>query len=135
MRLGTRCEGGDLPVPDVDPLHLALTPQRVGQPVQAVADDAVDPLHTRCREGFGELIGNGLHDLAPCARRCISLAASATVTAASTNRKFMRMLLQAKKMRDRWQALPVPSAYARAAHRGDVAAQSAKREDDLAANA
>ena len=44
MRLGTGREGRDLLVSDVDPLDLALSSQRIGQPVEAVADDAVDPL-------------------------------------------------------------------------------------------
>ena len=58
MRLGAGREGGDLLVPDMDPLDLALPAERVGQPVQAVADDAVDPLDAGCGEGFGELIGH-----------------------------------------------------------------------------
>ena len=57
---GAGSEGGDLLVPDVHPLDLALAAQRVGQTVQTVADDAVDALDTGCREGFGELIGHGL---------------------------------------------------------------------------
>src|SRR5712672_1991228 len=52
-------------VADVDTLDLALTPQRIGQPVEAVADDAVDPPGAGWRKGFGELIGDGLHDLPP----------------------------------------------------------------------
>jgi hypothetical protein len=32
----------DLLVPDVDPLDLALSPQRVGQAVEAIADNAID---------------------------------------------------------------------------------------------
>jgi hypothetical protein len=47
-------------VADVDPLDLALASQRIGRPVQAVADDAVDPLDPGRREGFSELIGDGL---------------------------------------------------------------------------
>jgi hypothetical protein len=53
-------EGRDLLVPDVHPLDLALAAERIGQTVQAVADDAVDALDAGCREGFGELIGHGL---------------------------------------------------------------------------
>jgi multidrug efflux pump subunit AcrB len=52
-------------VADVDPRNLALTPQRIGQPVEAVVDYAVDPLGAGWRKGFGELIGDGLHDLPP----------------------------------------------------------------------
>src|SRR5580700_8391457 len=59
MRLGTRREGRDLLVPDVHPLDLALAPQRVGQPIQAVADDAVDPLHARRGENLRELVRDG----------------------------------------------------------------------------
>ena len=58
MRLGARREGGDLLVPDMHPLDLALAADRVGQPVQAVADDAVDPLDTGGSEDFRELISN-----------------------------------------------------------------------------
>jgi hypothetical protein len=64
VRLGTGRKGRDLLMTDVDPLNLALSPQRIGKPVQAVADDAVDPLHARRGKRFGELIGDGLHDLA-----------------------------------------------------------------------
>src|SRR5580700_7731720 len=59
MRLGTRREGRDLLVPDVDPHDLALAPQRVGQPIQAVTDDAVDALHAPCGENLRELVRDG----------------------------------------------------------------------------
>ena len=49
MRLGARREGRDLLVADVEPFDLALTADRVCQPVQAIADNAVDPPHT-CRD-------------------------------------------------------------------------------------
>jgi hypothetical protein len=55
MRLGTSREGRNLLVPDVDPLDLALAAERVGEPVQAVADNAIDPLHAGCGENLGEL--------------------------------------------------------------------------------
>jgi hypothetical protein len=42
MRLGAGREGGDLFMADVNPLDLALSSQRVGTPIEAVADDAVD---------------------------------------------------------------------------------------------
>ncbi len=64
MRLGARRESCDLLVAHVDPLDLALAPQRVGQPVQAVADDAIDALDASGREGFGELICDGPHEFA-----------------------------------------------------------------------
>lgn len=59
MRLGTRREGRDLLMTDMNPLDLALAPQRVGQPVQAVADDAVDTLHARRGENLRELVRDG----------------------------------------------------------------------------
>ena len=42
--LGAGRESGGLLVPDMDPLDLALPAHRVGEAVQAVADEAVDPL-------------------------------------------------------------------------------------------
>ena len=76
MRLGAGREGGDFFVPDVDPFDLALAADRVGQTVQAVADDAVDALDAGGREGFGELIRNVfisylrcLQQLAPALRQ------------------------------------------------------------------
>ena len=63
MRLGAGRERRDLLVPDMDPLDLALPANRVGQPVQAVADNAIDPLDTGCDEDFRELISDRLcHD-------------------------------------------------------------------------
>src|SRR5262245_16733736 len=50
MRLGAGCECGDLLVPHMEPLDL-----RVCQTIEAVADDAVDPLHARGDEGLREL--------------------------------------------------------------------------------
>jgi hypothetical protein len=41
------------------PLDPALTAKRVGQPVEAVADNTVDPPNTGCREDFSKLIGDG----------------------------------------------------------------------------
>jgi hypothetical protein len=66
MRLGAGRKGGDLLVPDMDPFDLALASDRVGQPVEAVANDAVDPLDTGRCEDFRELIGDGFcHSCAP----------------------------------------------------------------------
>jgi hypothetical protein len=66
MRFRTRRERRNLLVPDMNPLDLALPAQRVGQPIQAVADYAVDPLDTGCSEGFRELISNSFcHSLSP----------------------------------------------------------------------
>src|SRR5207248_2789699 len=60
MRLGARGESGDLLVSDVHPLDLSLAADRIGQTIQAIADDAVDALDAGRREGLGELIGYGL---------------------------------------------------------------------------
>jgi hypothetical protein len=47
------------------PLDLALAANGVGQAVQAVADNPIDPLDAGSDEGISELIGNGSHDTAP----------------------------------------------------------------------
>ena len=57
MRLSARREGSNFLVPDMKPLDLALAANRVGQTVQAIADDAVDPLDARGRQSLGELVG------------------------------------------------------------------------------
>ena len=44
VRLGAGRESGNLFVPDMNPRDLALAAERVGQTVQAVTDDTVDPL-------------------------------------------------------------------------------------------
>src|SRR5258708_4022009 len=69
MRLGAGREGRDLLVTDVKPFDLSLTADRIGQPVQAIADDSVDPFHTRCDEGLRELVRDGLHERAPLSSR------------------------------------------------------------------
>ncbi len=63
--LGPGCEGRRLLVTNMHPLDLALAAKCIGQPVQAVADDAVNPLDAGGFKGFGELICYGLHNLAP----------------------------------------------------------------------
>ena len=60
MRVGAGREGRDLLVADVQPLDAAMAPQRVGKTVQAVADDAVDPLHAGGGERLDHLVGNGV---------------------------------------------------------------------------
>src|ERR1700693_3125094 len=57
VRFGAGREGCDLLVPDVNPLDLALSSQRVGEAVEAIADNAIDPLDARCSQGLCELIG------------------------------------------------------------------------------
>ena len=46
----------DLLVPDMNPFDLALLAQRVGQPIETVADDAVNALDSRREKNGGELI-------------------------------------------------------------------------------
>jgi hypothetical protein len=58
MRLGAGREGRDLLVAYVHPFDLALAADRIGQSVQAVADDAIYPLHASGSEGFRKLIGD-----------------------------------------------------------------------------
>jgi hypothetical protein len=56
VRLGACRESRDLLVPDMHPLDLALAAQRVGQSIQAVADNTVDPPDAGCSEGSSKLI-------------------------------------------------------------------------------
>src|SRR5262249_29328782 len=56
MGLGTGRKGCDFLVPDMNPFDLALTAQRVGQPVETVTDDAVNAFDSRGGENLGELI-------------------------------------------------------------------------------
>ncbi len=53
-------EGGDLLVADMDPFDGAAAAQRLGQGIQAVADDAVDALDAglfeRCHEQIGHVV-------------------------------------------------------------------------------
>ena len=51
MRLGTSREGRDLLVPNMHPLDLVLSPQRVGEAVEAIADNAIDPLDSHLQLG------------------------------------------------------------------------------------
>jgi hypothetical protein len=56
--LGPGRESRDFLVPHMHPLYLALAADRIGQPIQAVADDAIDPLDASCGEGFCKLVSN-----------------------------------------------------------------------------
>jgi hypothetical protein len=59
MRLRARRKGSNLLVPDMHPLDLALAADRVGQPIQAVPDYAVNPLDAGRCERLRELISDG----------------------------------------------------------------------------
>ena len=65
VRLGARCESGDLLVPYMQPLHATVPPHRVGNAVQAVADNAVDPPDAGSAQHFNKLIRNGLSHFRP----------------------------------------------------------------------
>src|SRR5262249_44757612 len=56
MRFAAGGKRRDLLVPDMNPFDLALMAQRVGQPIEAVADDAVNALDSRGEKNLGELI-------------------------------------------------------------------------------
>jgi hypothetical protein len=58
VRLRTGRESRNLLVPHMHPFYLALAADRIGQPVQTVADDAIYPLHAGGSEGFHELISD-----------------------------------------------------------------------------
>src|SRR6266849_2954818 len=63
--VGPGCESRRLLVTNMHPLDLALAAKCIGQPVQAISNDAVNPLDAGGFKGFGELICDGLHNLAP----------------------------------------------------------------------
>src|ERR1700716_4037793 len=58
VRLRSGRESRNLLMPDMHPLDLALAADRIGQPIQAGADDAIDPLDPGGGEGFHELISD-----------------------------------------------------------------------------
>jgi hypothetical protein len=58
MCFGARREGCDLLDPDMHPAELAVAADSIGDAVEAVADNAEDPLHPRCGKGFDKLIRN-----------------------------------------------------------------------------
>jgi hypothetical protein len=45
----------------MDPLDLALAAKRVRQPIETIADNAINPLNTSCGEDFRKLIGHRVH--------------------------------------------------------------------------
>jgi hypothetical protein len=50
-------------MPHMLPFYLSLAADRIGKTVQAVADDAVDPLDASCSESFRKLISDSFgHD-------------------------------------------------------------------------
>ena len=65
MRLGAGGESRDLLVTDVDPLDRLAAPERIGDRIEAVADNPVDPLDPGCGKRCDELIGNALRHHRP----------------------------------------------------------------------
>jgi len=63
LRAGRKCR--DLLVADMEPFDLALAADRVRQAIEAVADNALDPLHARGRQRLGKLVCNRCHHRAP----------------------------------------------------------------------
>src|SRR5215471_1421697 len=59
MRFGARRKTGHFLVADMHPLDLSLAANGIGDAIEAVADDAVDPLYAGECQGFHELISNG----------------------------------------------------------------------------
>ena len=57
VRFGAGGEGAGLLVAHMNPLDLALSADRIGEAVEAVADDAVDAFDAGRGEGLDELIG------------------------------------------------------------------------------
>src|SRR6202171_1265075 len=64
MRIRAGRERGDFLVPDMQPLHAAVAPQRIGEAIEAVAHDSIDTLDTGGGEGFDHLVCDCLcHDI------------------------------------------------------------------------
>ena len=59
MGVGARGEGRDLLMPHMQPFNAAGAAQRIGEAVQAVADDAIDALDPGCGENLDHLVGDG----------------------------------------------------------------------------
>jgi hypothetical protein len=58
VRFAAGGESCDLLVPHMHPFYLSLAADRIGQAVQAVADDAIYPLDASCGESFRKLISD-----------------------------------------------------------------------------
>ena len=56
MGLAGGGESCSLFVPNIDPFDLALAAQRIGQPIKAIADDAINPFDAGCDENVRKLI-------------------------------------------------------------------------------
>ena len=60
MGVGASGEGGDLLVAHMQPFDAAAPANGVGEAIEAVADNAIDPLHARRGENLDHLVGDGL---------------------------------------------------------------------------
>ncbi len=58
MRFGADGKSGDLFVAEVQPGDAAVAPQSISKAVQAVADNAINALHTGGGEGLDHLVGD-----------------------------------------------------------------------------
>jgi hypothetical protein len=61
LRLCAGRESRNLFMADMDPFDLALAPDRVGDAVEAIANDAIDTFHADRCQGLGELVCHGFH--------------------------------------------------------------------------
>jgi hypothetical protein len=69
MGLATGGKRRDLLVSDMNPLDLALAAERVGESIETVADDAIDPFDPGRDENLGKLIRHRLrHHPSPFSR-------------------------------------------------------------------
>ena len=62
LRLPRRREGRGLLMPDMHPVDRLAHAQRFGEPVEAVADDAIDSFHARDFKRLDDLVCNGGHE-------------------------------------------------------------------------
>jgi hypothetical protein len=84
MRLPSGSESCNLLVPDRHPFDPVLPAHGISKAIEAVADDSVDPLHTRSGKYLDKLLGDGL---------------------GHWRLSFSRAPLQAARLRESWAAI------------------------------
>src|SRR5262249_8410175 len=114
MGLSASSESSDLLVAHMYPLDLALAADRVGEAIQAVADDAVYSLDASGNEGFRKLISDSFgHSFSyPCAGSFVSGVDDEPRLIAGQS-MFSTLRTPAVSARRLWQRSVLPVAYRR----------------------
>lgn len=101
MRLRTRCKRRDFLMPDMNPFDLSLAAKRVGQTIEAIADDAIDALDAGRCEHFRKLICDcSYHDI------FLRLKSSGTQPALGPHKQLKRAILNAIRKTLRSNQMP-----------------------------